>query len=273
MKLFSRKTTFQLTPLLDLLLIVIFAQYMEMKQASARQEEWFNAEAQGKIDAAERSAADESERARQALQNLAAALERIDRFDERQAEFKEEFDRTAAQRDALAEFTATVFKLPEDVVAKLLDERQLADNPQLKQTIEEFQKGNVREAIKHVMSFAEILKRCDLWEVYLDYLPAEKIPKATITVGTQRYELDAVTGDQFRAALYERYKQLPQPKGLVIVLFGYEHGQLPFGVRKSFSDALRDAVQRMNDDSLGRTRFYSSDLGNLLGIIPAPTSE
>lgn len=267
MTLARRKTIFQLTPLLDLLLIVIFAQYMEMKRAGERQAEVFEQDVQTQIAAADERVTDAQDHSAELEERLARAQEKIDRFDVDQAELREQFQQTSAQRDALAEFTAQVFKLPDDVIEELLSSKQLADDPVLRKTLEEFKAGNVREAIKHIMSYAEILKRCDLWEVYLDYLPAEKIPKVSLTAGGKRYDFVAETAEQFRSELFEQYKQMPQPKSLVIVLFGYDHGSLPFGIRRTFSEALRDAVQQMNDDSFGRTRFYASDLGDLLGIV------
>lgn len=260
MTLRPRRTIFQLTPLLDLLLIVIFAQFMATKKAGEAQEKWFDENAQTLIEKAEA----EQQRSAELEQRLSVAERRLESVGEREREMRDDLQHAKSQRDALAQFTSEVLKLPDDVIDNLLKDANVAGNPAMKQTLEAFRSGKMREAIKHVMSYAEILKRCDLWEVYLDYLPGEKIPRVSLTAGGKKIDLAAETADAFRDELFNRYKEMPQPKSLVIVLFGYDKGSLPFGIRKSFSDALRESVQKMNEDSFGRTRFYASDLGDLL---------
>jgi len=84
MSLRTRRTVFQLTPLLDLLLIIIFAQYMDVRQAGAKQEEWFDKEA-GQIKREALSIAEqEAERRQNVEMQLALAESQIESLQQAQ---------------------------------------------------------------------------------------------------------------------------------------------------------------------------------------------
>ena len=70
------------------------------------------------------------------------------------------------------------------------------------------------------------------------------------------------SGAGFELQLFERYKSLPEPKGLVIILFS--HGNSAAGLLEAALDGLPRAIRRMQADSNNRTRFEYGNLGYTL---------
>ncbi|HSG71840.1 MAG TPA: hypothetical protein VLA12_15600, partial [Planctomycetaceae bacterium] len=114
MSLKTRRTVFQLTPLLDLLLIVIFAQYMDVRQAGARQEEWFEKESQAVLSEADRTAQQERELRSAAEQRLDSLLAEIARMREERSSETELKNDLLKQREVIGEFLSETLNLPED---------------------------------------------------------------------------------------------------------------------------------------------------------------
>ena len=91
-----RKLTFQLTPLLDLLLIVIFAQFMDVRETAARNEADYRREAEVRLDRLRNERNDlaaQQQRAERRLDELDAAHSEL-----RQRARKRQLDLAAALR-------------------------------------------------------------------------------------------------------------------------------------------------------------------------------
>ncbi len=112
-----RKLSLQLTPLLDLLLIVIFAQYLEVRLASTKAVEDISLKA-------DQQTADALEEKRLAEEKLAALLN--DRqtlqsqLQAQLADLTEEMQKALNQRRDLAELVAKLFQIPQEVLDKAL---------------------------------------------------------------------------------------------------------------------------------------------------------
>jgi hypothetical protein len=248
-----RKLTFQLTPLLDLLLIVFFAQHLEVRTV-VRQESNRRAAAQETLSA-ERD---------EALRQLAALKERLSAHDELNAErqaLARDFRRMQAQRDLIGEMVVELFRVPESVVDAVVHERTaVAPGPtaeemrRLKEQLRRLADERGAELVDHLLTFHELRKRCDLWEVYI-----QGDGQIVFSTGTQRHVLRAEEMDAFAARLFDAYKALPQPKSLVLILVSY--GDARLGVRQAVLDGLPTALDRIRADDEGRSRFDYAVLG------------
>ena len=221
MSLTRRKITIQLVPLLDLMLVVLFLQFMELEEKSR----------------AERSAVAEQR------QEAELIVERA-------------FD----QRDLVGQLAAELFNLPEATIEKLLRQRFPDDPPDADEIAamqQEFRKLKGRrgqEVIKHLLTFHEIRKRCDVWELYVS-----ESGITSLKAGDEEGSFRAETPQTFAARLFERYRTLPQPKSLVVVVLSY--GDVRASTYEAALTGLPIVIERMQADAAGRTRFEYAVLG------------
>lgn len=248
-----RRLTFQLTPLLDLLLIVIFAQYLDIRTSVRRETVRLESE---------RIAATAD--LLKALDQLAVLREQLQRADAavRQSDsLQQEVRQLRVERDRVGSLVRELFGAKDPEVAARLrpgtaDAPGLstADIARIRQRFQALGQAKTDEVIDHLVTFEEMRKRCDVWELYL-----QDNGVCVLTFGDKRLEFRGETRAQFANRLYEAYKTLPQPKSLVIVLMSY--GDARFGDRQAAFDALPDALERMRNDTAGRTRFEYAILG------------
>ncbi|MBW3540691.1 MAG: hypothetical protein KY476_10505 [Planctomycetes bacterium] len=268
MRLSRRRLTLQLTPLLDLLLIVIFAQYMEMRNTSRA--------AQAELAESGATAEDLRERDRALAEALGRLAELEGLLDRREQELGEEIRRLIEREQRVGDLVAELFRIPEDALADALRPqpgdtlaRSPAEAERLRKLVREMASRRGHEAVKHLLVHDELQKRCDVWDIHLD-----RMGVVTVVLGdrTHRFRFAAgLEGDDdpaeatrraaesFSQQLFDLYKSLPQPKSVVIMLFSY--GRIAYGIRKPAFDGLRDAADRMRADSGGRTRFEYANLG------------
>jgi hypothetical protein len=242
MKSARRKITLQLTPLLDLMLIVIFAQYMTMSEQSQHDE----ARASLLVADAER----QSRRLAAERAHVAALRHEAEMIAERALD----------QRDLVAKLASELFHLPDETLAKLLRQR-FPDNPpdeaEIAAMTEEFRrlKGDRgQELVRHLLTFHEIRKRCDVWELYVS-----ETGVTTFKAGSGLSEFRANTSADFAAELFARYRRMPQPKSLVLIVLSY--GDVRAVTYEAALSGLPLAIDRLQADAAGRTRFEYAVLG------------
>ena len=102
-------------------------------------------------------------------------------------------------------------------------------------------------------------KRCDIWEIYIN-----DTGMAVFSGSGQTHTFRAETAQEFAAEIYERYKTLPQPKSLVIMLLSY--GDVKASIYEAAIDGLPVVAERMRTDQSGRSRFEYA----VLGFNPTP---
>lgn len=277
-----RRLTFQLTPLLDLLLIVIFAQFMDTQETTARIEQ----RSQQQVTQAEQAAKALREEQRIA-QNEIAELKRskqqavIDavqaeqnaikmqdqarvsqQLAEKQSrELNEQLEQTREQRDLVGEMVQQLFQLPDALLDPLLKAKPDPDSEQTKAEIERIKKqlqelagGKAIDVVKHFLTYDELTKRSDIWELYLTENGVFRLK-----IGDQSTEFRADSPQEFVDRFYAVYKTVPQPKSLVIILFSY--GDARAAVRFAATQGLPLVAERMRTDSSGRTRYEYAVMG------------
>lgn len=263
----GRRLTFQLTPLLDLLLIVIFAQYMEVRDTSTREV----------AEIAQRRAAVDQE--------ISDARKQFEReIDQRRDRINEELDQALKQQAQVGDLIAELFRIPESLVEQVLKPgplnpgvRNEQEMSRLRAMFNQMGKRRGRDAVRHILTHEELLKRVDVWNVYLS-----ETGQVTLRVDDQSHtfrfrstseprsrtqaELDAAqdaAAEKFSTQIYEFFKtSLPQPKSVVIMLFSYDKDVTVFWQKPAML-GMREAAARMRADSNGRTRFEYAVLGIL----------
>lgn len=243
MKTARRKVSLNLLPMLDLMLIVIFAQYLAMRDQSQHAE------------ALASQAISEVEVARAALADERRESELI-------------ADKALDQRDLVARLASELFDLPDETVAKLLRQRFRDDAPPSDEEIaaiqEEFRRLKGRrgqEIVKHLMTFNEIRKRCEVWELHV----AES-GLTTIRTPAEQSEFRAETPMAFATKL-ANFRTRKESKNLVLVLLSY--GDVTAPIYEAALTGLPLAIERMQLEAAGRTRFEYG----VLGIEPRRSAE
>ncbi len=246
----ARKLTFQLASLLDLLLIVMFAQYLEVQTVAQKQTE--------RIEAERQTAATDLE----ALQRQLADVQRqLAQFEEHQrAADKVEH----AGVEQLGRLFGELFRIPESTIQKIAKQRSQDDaglSPaEIAALRKEFQllaaaRGD--QVVDHLLTFAEMKKRFDVWEVYLQANGA-----LVVTAGSHQKRLQTgiiETPEQFSDELFKLYKSFPQTKSVVLILISYGDVLRPH--RLAIITGMPAVAERMRADSNGATRFEYAVLG------------
>lgn len=264
----GRRFHLQLTPLLDLLLIVIFAQYLDVQQQAALQSEAVSAElAAGRRKLQRLSEAQQRE--------LAAAREQLEQERRELAERQAKLDRRAetmgdrvedvlSQQRRAANLIAELFDVPAALIEQALKPlppaappRSEAQIERLRRRFEELAGLRGTEVIEHLLSYDELRKRADVWTLRI-----AANGEITLTAGGQSQSFRAESREDFVEELFQRYQTLPQPKGLVVIMVSY--GDARADVRQAVLRGLPTAIRRMQEDQLGRTQFEYA----VLGFIP-----
>jgi len=260
-----RKLTFQLTPLLDLLLIVIFAQYMEVQDTSRNQQAELKRAAEAQLAQLRESIAAEQsalEQERQILAEQSATREqRVRRLENRNVELAEALEQTIKHQSSAGDLVAELFQVPEELIQQVLQPGNSAPTPRspeeldrLKAQFRQLAGQRGRDVIEHLLTFGEIRKRCDIWELYVG-----EDSVIAFEAAEHRSRFRAESADEFVRKLFERYKSLTQPKSLVVILVSW--GDAKRGAVRIVLNGLPMVANQMNADSDGRTRFEYAVFG------------
>ncbi|SMP56695.1 hypothetical protein SAMN06265222_105193 [Neorhodopirellula lusitana] len=266
-----RRVRFPLTPLMDLLLIIVFAQFLDVRETSQQQSV---ALANERSKLTEQIAMERSELAgiRQAMQA-------------EQKQLQSQRDQARADRDEAVDQSETKLadvQLAMDLIAKYFQVDQAAitqmprlgdptaDNPvdNALARASELANGNPDAVIRFLVGHAELLKRAEIWTVHADDAKAIHIRTGN---ATESFRLESGSQAERTAEVAERlfaaYKQFPQPKGLVVLLVSFDP-QSVAGVYQPLIDAMPQTLERLRSDT-PQSRFEYTVLGATPDPMPA----
>ena len=197
-----RRLTLQITPMLDMLLIVLFMQFLDIKERAAGLESQAIASA---------VSVTEIEAQLTEAQNAVFVAQRdVDRVKDKQA--------------AVARMLGDVFRLTPDETKRFVQEMRAPSlngpSPAAEKQLKQLASGSPEPILQHLLTYDEIRKRCDVWELFID---GQNI--AHLDSGDRERELrvnlnEAEDADieRFSEELETDYRSLPQPKHLVILM-------------------------------------------------------
>ena len=260
-----RRPMLQLTALLDLLLITIFAQFLEVKTAVDR-EATASVEKEQQLAERLKELERQIERLQAAKRELEAQHSKADsaaqenaELKRRQVELDDSLKTALAQRDLLGRIAAEVFQIPRDFIEKTVKPDEYTtltpqDIENLRKEARALAEDKAGATTRHLLTWSELRKRADVWEVTLD-----NTGLTSFNPGNSPQPFRAATPEAFARELFDRYKTAPQPKGLVVLLVWW--GNTPARWREAASQGVRLAADKMRDDSGGRSRFEYAILG------------
>ena len=254
-----RRLTLQLTPLLDLLLIVIFAQYMEVRTVAKQETERIETERQAAVANIE------------LLQRQLSDLQRnLDDWEEQSRAANRAEHQTKEQ---LGQLFGELFRIPEATIQRIAkrrsqDEAGLSPSEvaSLRKEFQALATARGDQIVDHLLTFTEMKKRFDVWELYL-----EENGALIVTAGSSRQRLQTgiiETPEQFSDELFKLYKSFPQTKSVVLILMSYGDSRLQH--RLAVIKGLPEVAERMRLDSNGSVRFEYAVLGFRPAASPRP---
>ncbi|TWU41310.1 hypothetical protein Q31b_27490 [Novipirellula aureliae] len=261
---FLRSTSirFQLTSLMDLLLIIVFAQYMDFKRidnlTQIRSQEKI-AETREEIENEYLKIASELAQTRQRLINENEQL----RTSQMQAVVIAE---EANRRHALLEtWLRERFQIDPNVMQTELSPPESSDTlREAVATAASLQSIDSTELLRFYAGYDELLKRAEIWTLHISDRGDIELDAGNRPEQSQSFRLEARSqnerAEEFIRQLRAAYLQLPQPKGLVVILVSYS----PRAIAGNFQpvlDGMPKAIEWLADDSSERTRFEYAVIG------------
>lgn len=253
----SKQFRFQLAPLVDLLLIIVFAQFMEVRDTVTRDE-----------------ATTEKESAA-ATQQIAEAQNRIAILDQENASLAEQLAKSQQRSESVVRQTnqaiaavADSFQIraiSADEIETMVGDEADDVSSAVQRISREVADASPEEVVRFLVGHAELLKRAEIW-----HLHAMANRTIVLSAGDQstsiqlERQLQDERTTELEDQLFAAYKQLPQPKGLVVVLVSYSPDAVA-GVYQPLIDGMPKAVERMRTD-LPASRFEYT----VLGTTPLP---
>ncbi|WP_437188203.1 hypothetical protein SH668x_001634 [Planctomicrobium sp. SH668] len=270
-----RRMALQLTPLLDMLLIIVFAQYLEMRETEHRITQKAAVTVTELADAKarllelllkEEALHQEIEVSRALRTETQLALTQ----QQQQAmQFQRELELTVERQKVVSDMISEMFQIPEQEVDRLLEstrmpalERSPQELSRLKDQFRQFSQKSSGRVVEHLLSYEEIRKRCDVWELHVDasgFISISSGPKKS-RIQIPMLANEDVDSEALVAELYAWYKTLPEPKSLVVILMTYDRSSR-IAMTESIRRALPVLVTRMQNDHFGSVRFEYADLG------------
>lgn len=245
-----RRFTLQLAPLLDLLFIVLYAQYIDLQQATSREIEQARVQRE-QAEVAKDAAAELRTDALSQLTDLTRKLEQADVEKRRLAreldlaraetakegEAREELERLAARdRAVIGSLVQDVLRINRDVINDALQGAPAIDRQRLRASFEQMQNQSAAAVIHHLRATEELKKRADLWEIYIGDDNTVRVTLVGEVVGTN---LRVTAPDQLTNTLAELARQRGEPKSLVIVLLSWSNAD------RRTRDGVRKAVDNL----------------------------
>lgn len=255
----TRKLTFQLASLLDLLLIVMFAQYLEVQTVAQKQTE--------RIEAERQSSATDLEALQHQLTDL---QQQLSQWENRQRAVDKAEHSSVEQ---LGRLFGELFRIPEATIQKIAQRRSqdeaglsTAEIAALRKEFQSLATARGDQVVDHLLTFTEMKKRFDVWEVYLQENGA-----LVVTAGSHQKRLQTGVVEapgQFADEMFKLYKSFPQTKSVVLILVSYGDSRLTH--RQAVIKGLPTVAERMRIDSNGTARFEYAVLGYRPDATPRP---
>lgn len=234
-----KRMALQLTPLLDLLLIVIFAQYLEVQETHVEIEQT----------------------AESAIQERDAAIAEL-------AQVQKQVELVTEQQQTIERLVEQIFEIPQNEFSQAVREqlratgRSQAEMDHMQQRIRELTQNRSERVVQHLLEYEEIRKHCDLWELHVnaDQFLVLSNGEKTLRMQIPLNREDEFVQQEFSDQFLELVRKLPEPKSLVVILFTRDFGA-PLWAEEGVQEVLGQVVTRLNYESAGRSRYTYADMG------------
>jgi hypothetical protein len=238
-----RRLTLQLTPLLDLLLIVMFAQYMEVQIVAKREADRVASERDATLE--------ENDELRRQVARWEAEQKKVDRDQHR-------------EREQIGQLIREVFRLPNETVNKVVQPRSAGEaglSPselaELKAQIHQLATARGDRVVDHLLTFNEMRKQFDIWELYLNQ---EGELLISISGNPQQFKSKVIeTPEAFIDTMLAVREKFPPTKSTVLILCRY--GDCRLVNKIAMTRGLPAMAERIQSEGRESVRFEFAIFG------------
>ncbi|MFN5896569.1 MAG: hypothetical protein ACK48Y_03535 [Planctomyces sp.] len=234
-----RRLSLQLTPLLDLLLIVMFSQYIENRSRTAQ-------------------AAQELQAERDAVQaELASQKQRLDGL---KATYDARYQSLLQQHRDAGSLLARALDLPAaalNEVLRMRGEDRPEDAQRLEQAVARLRTELDRsgeDVFRFFIKVDEMQKHITMWEIHL-----QENGKCLLQDDSRQALLDFTSDTELAQKLFESSKSFADPHSLVLMLVTWGDAQL--GDQQQTRKAVAELKQKLERDAAGRHLYDYVILG------------
>ncbi len=249
LQLSRRRMVVQLASLVDLLFVILFLQYMQLRVASQRQAVASQLQAVGERELrtrAEQAAKSAEEKEKSALAVKETAMAQVDKL----VRLRDNNQRLNDEIKALNKQLAELREKTQDADKRIIEEEKRADAerqdlakivqgmlgvdigpalknaPQkdigaLKRQWEELEEASPGAIVQHLRKTAEMQKLCSIWEVHVN-----EDGTVRLRFGDAPWTFRPKNADDFAQQVYDKSKETGEPKSLVLVLETFGNAQL-----------------------------------------------
>lgn len=239
-----QRLTLQLTPLLDLLLIVMFSQYIENRDRSLL--------AQKEISQQRTIADAELADRRQALEQEFTRQQKS--LEELRIVYDERFRSIIEQHHQAGTLLAESLNLPGAAMTEILKLRT-ANAPEdaerlsaATDRVKDLMQARGEDVFRFLIKVDQMQKHVSVWEVHV-----LANGKAQISDGEQSFMADYESESDFASRLFEHSKSFADPRTLVILLLSW--GDAQGGARQRATNGMPILAEQLRKDAAG-IRWY-----------------
>ena len=260
-----------LTPLLDMLIIIIFAQLVEANR-TLEEQVTLRREAEALRETAERDSAEATQARAEAnatVAQLDAALAdlgvMVDELEQEKANLQAlaaTHERVATDMTRAVEDLGTVFQAQFDVPPELLEQviegiDSEQDAERVREYMHQVSQANPAQAVRVARQMNELLKRAEFWDVYVD---AADVVTLSTPEGVMLDGLVASNPETVRSRLQDAMGKTRDGPRMVITILSY-HPESTYDAAQWVRDALE-----MSSDYLDRRRMNTSHTVSDFGV-------
>jgi hypothetical protein len=247
----GKRVILRLTPLLDLLLIVMFAQYMELQATTDAQVE---AEKTRRAEAL--STRQEFARANRRLEERVESLQEDNRLLRDQvATRRSRQEELEENLQAVTEIARKQLQIPADVVRHALAEANVDQTRRLKEELEDLRRTSLAEVIRYLRKNLEFRNHWDVWEVHIDGKDSLRLIRNDQVLVE---DLFVTNPDNFVQTVGGYFGQA-EPKSTILILLSW--GDASFGTRTLVKAGLEDLRAVLRDKWARPKKIHISTLG------------
>jgi archaellum component FlaC len=253
-----RPVILNLTPLLDLLLIVIFAQYLDLQSTSTE----VVREAKTSEQTTSKKLEETTARLRRVEADLRAAVAERDRLRSQMAEIDQEYvEQLKRRQEEIERQLEAVVKVVQQQlgVTEQAVERTLSSNsPQeLKKILDELRRlrnQSTPALVRHLFLSAEFRKRWDVWEFHVH-------DDGSLELSVEEEVLKKDWFPQTPGEIVRELKQIDEPKSFILLMFSY--GNATRKARERVTVALEPVRKTLSDHWGAGKHIYVAKVGYL----------
>ena len=259
----SRVIRFQLTSLMDLLLIIVFAQYLEFRRTNDQTRQQSQAQVEQTREELQRQQ-------REKFDQVLAESQRL-RDQTEQAEQVADAARAKQQRtETLLQQLMQIDPDAVDLAVSPPESVNILENAQTNASA--IRKMDSAELLRFLVGYESLLKRAEIWTVHVSDRGDTEIAVQGSNQPGQSFRFESLTQasrtEEFVQLFRAAYAQIPQPKGLVVILVSYSPRAVA-GNYQPVLDGMPRVIEWLGVDSKNRTRFEYA----VIGAMADPTRD